>query len=86
MVQYSKRKIIVFGLILPKKIFVVFRWLDVRFVSCPVEIVIFPLKNGEHPKWVVDFLRVKDTFRKNHGHRRGFRRKKYNKNRRGLCV
>ena len=75
MVQYSTRKIIVFWLILPKKYFVVFRWLDVRFVSRPVEIDIFPLKNGEHPKWVVDFLRVKDTFRKNHGHRRGFRRK-----------
>ena len=36
-----------------------------RFVSRPVEIVIFPVKNGETPKSVVDFLRVKDTFRKN---------------------
>ena len=52
-------------LILTKQYFVVFRWLDVRFVSRPVEIVIFRLTNGETPKWVVDFLRVKDTFRKN---------------------
>ena len=74
-----------FGLILAKKYFVVFRWLHVCFVSRPVEIAIFPLKNGGHPKWVVDFFRVKDTFRKIMEIVEGFA-EKYNKNRRGLCV
>ena len=34
------------------------------FVSRPVNIVTFPRENGDHPKLVVDFLLVKDTFRK----------------------
>ena len=28
-----------------------------------MKIVTFPMKNGETPKWVVDFLWEKDTFR-----------------------
>ena len=33
------------------------------FVSRPIEIVTLR-KNGEIPNWVVEFLRLKDTFRK----------------------
>ena len=33
------------------------------FVSRPIEIVTLR-KNGETPNWVVEFLRLKDTFRK----------------------
>ena len=33
------------------------------FVSRPMTIVTFPLKNGETPKLVVDFLLEGDTFR-----------------------
>ena len=40
------------------------------FVSRPIEIVTLR-KNGETPNWVVEFLRLKDTFRKN-GNRQGF--------------
>ena len=36
---------------------------------------LFSSENGETPKWV-DFLQEKDTFRKYHGNRRGFHRKK----------
>ena len=42
-------------------------------VSRPTEIVTFHRKNADLPKMVVDFLREKDTFRKNHGNRQGFR-------------
>ena len=43
------------------------------FVSRPMKIVTFLLKNGDHPKRVVDFPRERDTFPKqNHGNRRGF--------------
>ena len=42
----------------------------VFFVSRPIEIVTLR-KNGETPDWVVEFLRLKDTFRKN-GNRQGF--------------
>ena len=61
-------------------------------VSRPMKIVTFLRKNGDLPKRVVvDFLRERDTFRKNHGNRRGFRRKKLQQlvnpgNRRGFCV
>ena len=78
-----EEKYMFFELVLAKKYFVVSRWLDVRFVSRPVEIVIFPVKNGETPKSVVDFLRVKDTFRKNMEIVKGSV-EKYNK--KGLCV
>ena len=33
------------------------------FVSRPMKIVTFPLKNGDLPKRVVDFPRERDTFR-----------------------
>ena len=33
------------------------------FVSRPMKIVTFLLKNGDHPKRVVDFPRERDTFR-----------------------
>ena len=33
------------------------------FVSRPMKIVTFLRKNGETPKWVVDFLLERDTFR-----------------------
>ena len=47
------------------------------FVSRPMKIVTFLVKNGDHPKRVVDFLLEKRHIPKqNHGHRRGFRRKK----------
>ena len=32
---------------------------NVCFVSRPIEFATFPLKNGDHPKLVVDFLREK---------------------------
>ena len=41
------------------------------FVSRPIEIVTLG-KNGETPNWVVEFLRLKDTFQKKHGNRQGF--------------
>ena len=47
------------------------------FVSRPMNIVTFLRKNRETAKRVVEFPRERDTFRnKNHGNRRGFRRKK----------
>ena len=36
---------------------------EMCFVSRPIEIVTFPKKNADHPKFVVDFLRGRDTFR-----------------------
>ena len=71
MVNYYKRIIVVrradlsefcFSLIFVGKMCV--------FVSRPMKIVTFLLKNGDLPKRVVDFLRERDTVPKqNHGNR-----------------
>ena len=51
------------------------------FVSRPMKIVTFPLKYGETPKRVVDFLRERDTFRtKNMEIVEEFDEKSYNNN------
>ena len=50
------------------------------FVSRPMKIATFPVKNGDHPKRVVDFL-LEKTFRKqNHEIVEDFDEKSYNNN------
>ena len=62
------------------------------FVLRPMKLVTFLRKNGDHPKLVVDLFMNKTFRNKNHGTRRGFRRKKVTTttvnlgNRRGFCV
>ena len=63
MVNYSERVLTVRRADLGQKMFVAFRRRKVCFVSRPIEIVTFPKRNGETPKWVVDF-HWKHTFRK----------------------
>ena len=49
------------------------------FVSRPMTIVSFPLKNSETPKRVVDLPLERHIPKQNNGNRRGFRRKKVTK-------
>ena len=64
MVNYSKKRIIIVrGADLSEKMSSIFVGNMCVFDSRPIEIVTLR-KNGETPNWVVEFLRFKDTFRK----------------------
>ena len=82
MVNYSSRIIIVRGADLSERFSLIFVGKMCVFVSRPMNIATFLLKNADTPKRVVDFpLERGHIPKQNHGNRRGTSTKKsYNNN------